>query len=180
LTASEQGAYLEKSEHPSQDRTRKARRWWPILAPLILVVVGASLLVPAGRHQWALSLFRQPTHYTALYFDQAADLPATSVANRPFKVSFSVSNNEGHVVVYHYVLSATSSGIFHVLQESARTVSAGATWTVITVVRPTCRTTPCRIEVSLPGYPETIAFLVKITTPRARHARVTSHDSHGQ
>jgi hypothetical protein len=49
------------------------------------------------------------------------------------------------------------------LAESARTVAAGATWTVSTMVRPRCDVSPCRVTVALPGHPETIGFAVAIT-----------------
>lgn len=147
------------------------------MIPLILLAVGASLLTPAGRHQWALSLIRQPTRYTVLYFDDAANLPPTVVANRPLKVSFTVTNDEGHIMSYRYVLSATSSGISHVLHESTKTLAAGAEWTVVTVIRPACRASPCRIKVSLPGHPEAIDFLIKVLTPRVRFVQVAGRAS---
>jgi hypothetical protein len=34
---------------------------------------------------------------------------------------------------------------------------------VSTTVRPTCMTSPCKVRVSLPGYPETIDFLLDLT-----------------
>jgi hypothetical protein len=134
---------------------------------LALLAIGASLLSPSGRHQWALSLFRQPTPYTVLSFNQAAALPTTTAVNDPIRFSFTVGNHEGHAADYRYVLSASSgsasSGRTRILGSSARMVAAGATWTVSTAVRPTCAISPCRIEISLPGYPETIDFLVTLS-----------------
>jgi len=138
------------------------RRWWPALTALAIMAVGVSLVLPAGRHQWALSLFRQPTRYTALSFNQAQDLPATTIMGKAIRISFSVGNQEGHAVGYRYVLSASGGGSSLVLGESARTVAAGATWKVSAVVRPTCDGSPCRIEVTLPGHPEEIDFLVML------------------
>jgi hypothetical protein len=146
-----------------------ARRWWPTVTALVLLAVGASLLSPYGRHQWALSLFRQPTPYTVLAFSRPAALPATAVVNEPVGISFTVANHEGHAVHYRYVLSAGSSSGTHVLGSSARTVPDGATWTVSRAVRPTCGTSPCRLEVSLPGHPETIDFLVTLTAAGRPH-----------
>jgi hypothetical protein len=161
---------------------------------LTLLAVGGSLLSPSGRHQWALSLFRQPTPYTVLAFSRPAALPATAVVNEPVGISFTVANHEGHAARYRYVLSVGSvfsagshgagshaagshgagshgagSGRTRVLGSSARTVPDGATWTVSTAVRPTCGISPCRLEVSLPGYPETIDFLVTLRTAGRSH-----------
>jgi hypothetical protein len=147
-----------------------ARRWWPTLTGLAVLTMGVSLLLPAGRHQWALSLFRQPAPYTILSFDRAWALPPTAVINKPITVSFTVTNHEGRVVNYRYVLSASGDGSSRILGESARTIAAGTTWKVSTVVRPTCDTGPCRIKVSLPGHPETIDFLVTLKTRQKKHA----------
>jgi hypothetical protein len=156
-----------------QERRRQehgARRWLLALTALS-VAVTASLLFPAGRHQWALSLFRQPARYTVLSFNQAAALPATAVKNEPIRVSFTVGNHEGRMADYRYVLSASGGGgSSQILGTSTRTIAAGATWTVSTVVRPTCDTSPCRIEVSLPGRPETIDFRVTLKAPGGKHA----------
>jgi hypothetical protein len=149
-----------------------ARRWWPILAPLALLVVLASLLLPAGRHQWALSLFRQPTGYTALSFNHPTALPALAGKNTLISVSFTVNNQEGRAVTYKYVLTETAAGVSSIVGESARTVAAGASWSVSTSVRMICRASPCHVEVSLPGHPETIDFLTTATVdhPRKSHA----------
>jgi len=127
--------------------------------PLALLAAGASLLSPSGRHQWALSLFRQPARYTVLAFDRPSALPTPASVNAAITVSFMVGNHEGHEVTYRYVL--TSGGRrSRILAESTRAVAAGATWTVSAMVRPRCDVSPCRIKVALPGHPETIDFLV--------------------
>jgi hypothetical protein len=155
---------------PSRGREPGARRWWPILAPLAVLAIGASLLSPTGRHQWALSLVRQPARYTVLSFNHAANLPATAVIGRPIRVSFTVGNHEGHREDYRYVLRSAGGGRSRILGGSARSVTAGMTWTVSTVVRPVCGTARCRIEVSLPGHRETIDFLVALKAPGRQHA----------
>jgi hypothetical protein len=138
------------------------RPWWPFLVPLAVLMAGISLLSPAGRHQWALSLFRQPARYTVLFFDHPAALPATAEAGRPVRVSFTVGNREGRAVGYRYVMRVAGGSRSRIVGEASRTVAAGASWMVSTVVRPVCRTSPCRIQVSLPGHPETIDFLVAV------------------
>jgi hypothetical protein len=154
-----------------RDHEPGARRWWPILAPLAALAAGVSLLSPAGRHDWALALFRQPTRYSVLSFNHAAALPATAAIGEPIAVSFTVGNEEGHAADYRYVISAAGGRSSRILGQSARTVAAGATWTVTTAIRPACGTARCRIEVSLPGYPETIDFLVALRAPGSgRHA----------
>jgi uncharacterized membrane protein len=141
------------------------RRWWPVLLPLVLVVIAASVYLPSGRHQWALSLSRQPTHYTVLAFSNAANLPAQTAISQPVTVSFAIGNREGRAEKYRYVLTQSPSKTASVLGQSTKSVAAGATWNVTTTIRPSCQSSPCRIQVSLPGHPEKIDFLVSLRTP---------------
>jgi hypothetical protein len=114
---------------------------------------------------------RQPTPYTALSFNQAAALPVRATSNKPIAVSFTVGNHEGRVVDYQYVISAGGiGGSSHIVGKSTRSIAAGAVWTVSTMVRPTCGTSPCRIEISLPGHPEKIDFLIALKAPEGKHA----------
>jgi hypothetical protein len=144
----------------SPDQEPGTWRWWVIVTLLAALAAAASLLFPAARHQWALSLFRRPTDYTVLSFNQPQALPATAFINQPIRISFTIGNHEGHVVAYHYIISASNGGIHHVLGQAKRTIGVGARWTVTRVVRPSCNRSPCRIEVALPGHPEEIDFLV--------------------
>ena len=115
---------------PRADQELQGRRWWPILIPFALLAIGASLLWPAGRHQWALSLFRQPTRYTVLSFSHASALPSMAHINEPVTVSFMVGNHEGHAADYRYVLRTSGDGRSRILGEAERTVAGGATWMV--------------------------------------------------
>jgi hypothetical protein len=135
------------------------RRWWVFLAPLVVVALAASFVIPSVRHQWALSVFRQPTRYTALSFSHSWALPAVISAYQPIKLSFTINNQEGQTEHYHYIITQTSAGVSSTLAKSAKAIVASRSATVSTVIRPSCLVSPCRIKVSLPGYPETIDFL---------------------
>jgi len=154
----------DRSTEHAQDR-----RWWPVVAPLAFMAIAASLILPAGRHQWALSLFRQPTYYTSLSFDSAWSLPASATRGAPLSFSFSVGNHEGRAVTYRYLISEGPAGKGQTVGQSTKIVAAGATWTVSTTVPATCTGSPCRVQVSLPGHPEMIDFLVTLTAKRAGH-----------
>lgn len=145
------------SEDLPDDAPRR-RRWWPVIAPLALVLLAVSLLSPTGRHEWALSLFRQPTRFTALFFNDPAALPSGAVAGQLLPVSFSIANSEGRTLGYRYVIAESWSGGSTVLKTAATTISAGRTAAVSTLIRPSCAQSPCRIEISLPGHPEKIDF----------------------
>ena len=141
----------------------RARWCWRVLAGAAGLASAISLLVPAGRHQWALSLLRQPTQYTVLYFDRAAVLQDRVTPGQPVQFAFTVGNREGRALRYRYVISTyplgSGGGRPLLLAESAKLVPAGSNWSVSVTVRPHCGSSPCRIQVSLPGHPETIDFL---------------------
>lgn len=138
------------------------RRWWPLAVPLVAVGLVVSVVIPSARHQWALSIFRQPTRYTALSFNSASELPSAVVPYEPVKVSFVINNHEGRTEHYRYLITQAAAGVSSTLGTSAQTVAAGRAWTVSTVIRPSCLVSPCLIRVSLPGHPETIDFLASV------------------
>jgi uncharacterized membrane protein len=140
------------------------RRWWPVLLPLVLLAIVASVYLPSGRHQWALSLIRQPTPFTVLAFNKATSLPTQTAINQPVTVSFAIGNREGRTETYRYLLTQSPSQKASVLRQATKSVGAGATWNVTTTVRPSCQSSPCRIQVSLPGHPEKVNFLVSLRT----------------
>jgi hypothetical protein len=137
-------------------------RWWLVIAPLAVLVLAATLILPAGRHEWALSIFKQPTPYTALSFDKSWAMPTTVVRGNPLPISFVIDNKEGRTVQYRYVVSESSPGVSGTLAHSTKKVEAGRSSTVHMVIRPTCLVSPCRIQVSLPGNSESIDFLTAV------------------
>src|SRR5277367_1569914 len=99
----------EDSDSEGRSRTARLSGWrqWPrrpVIAIVAVMAVGASLLIPASRHQWALSIIRQPTRYTALAFRYAWLLPSTTSMDQRVPVFFTVSNQEGQATKYRYVL----------------------------------------------------------------------------
>lgn len=147
---------------PAEVEEPRGRRWWPVILPVVVVALAATLILPATRHEWTLSIFRQPTPYTALSFSKAWALPDTVVTGRPLAISFVIDNQEGRTLQYRYVVTETSSDTSAVLAHSTKKVAAGQSSTVRVAIRPTCFLSPCRIQVSLPGHPETIDFLATV------------------
>jgi hypothetical protein len=149
---------------------RRQRRWWPIFVGCAAVAIGVSLATPAGRHQWALSTIRQPAHYTVLYFDDAANLPGSFVWHAATSFSFTIINDEGRPSRYEYVIRSSDGVYSAVVGRSHVSIAPGASFTVSTVIYPTCRLTPCRIRVTLPGHPEVIDFIVNVHYRKAKAA----------
>jgi len=142
--------------------------------------VAVSLLLPAGRHQWALSIFRQPAHYTVLAFKDASGLPTTGISGSAIPVSFTVGNQEGRTLTYRYVVREADPLDFSAtMATAARRLGPGRTWTVSVDVKLRCSLVPpCRIQVSVPGHPERIDFLVILKHAARKHkARKSSRSA---
>src|SRR5580692_1769844 len=139
-----------------------ARRAWSAVGVALLLGVAVSLLLPAGRHQWAMSPIRQPSQYTALSFTRPAGLPHRIGRLQRVTLTFAVANHEGRAMTYRYVVSSASGGRTRHLAGAQVMVASGATWSVTIKVRPRCAASPCRVTVSLPGHPEVIDFLATV------------------
>jgi len=136
----------------------------------VAIFLAVSVLTPAGRHQWAVSIFRQPAHYTTLSFRNAAGLPHDVNAGARVRLSFTLANHEGRRMDYPYVVSSTANPpngqIPNVLRRAELTVPAGGQRTETLTVKPRCSTSACRVRVSLPGHPETIDALLNVHHPK--------------
>ena len=152
-------------------------RWWPVAAVLLPVGLAVSLILPAGRHQWALSLIRQPAHYTALSFNSASALPSKLRAGQLVSFSFRIVNREGRRTKYDYVISESSARSSRVVAQSARTLADGMASTVSAKFHVRCRSSPCRIGISLVGQPEKIYFLVYLSSPNGHKVPVRKSHS---
>ena len=171
--ASEYAAAGPAPGRPGRPRRRgggrgQARRW--ALALVAGLALAGSVISPAARHQWALALIRQPDTYTALSFGRAWALPAAASRGQPLPVSFTIVNHEGRALRYRYVLAAIGARRSLVLATAARTIPAGRAWSVSARIRPDCAGSPCRVQVSLPGHPESIDFVVTLRKRRDRCA----------
>lgn len=159
------GGYLNRIKSPSvreAGRPTTARRWWPALTTLLVVGVGVSLLVPGGRHQWALSIVRQPARFTALSFDHPNVLPTQVRENQPISVAFTIGNEEGRPLDYRYVINVSPAASAAQATTATAVVRAGGSRSISAVVRLRCANSPCRVQVSLPGHPESIDFLATL------------------
>ena len=149
-------------------KSRDHRRWWPVLTAIFVVVIGLSLLIPWSRHQWVLSLVRQPTRYTALSFVHPTSLPYEAELNQTIRFSFSIANYEGHSVDYRYSVATSPTHEPQAPDVSHVRLSNDQRASIPISVPLACDASPCRIRVSLAGYTQSIDFLVAY--PRAADA----------
>ena len=128
-----------------------------LLALVPLVLIGASVATPQGRHQWMLSLTRQPDRTTTLAFSDPATLPSAVTAQGTLPLRFTIANAEGREVRYRYTVRRVQGATVEVLSTGSRQVADRATAAVATVVRPSCAAA-CRIEIVLEGRVQHLAL----------------------
>jgi Protein of unknown function (DUF1616) len=141
------------------------RRRWPLLLAALVVLIGLTLVSPAGRHQWGVSFVRQPTPYTALWFQDAASLPHTVTSGARIHLTVTVANHEGRRTDYPLVVSSANVGATRamtVLHHASVTIPSGGQRSVSVAVRPACTHSACELQVSLPGHPEKIDVVLNI------------------
>lgn len=127
---------------------------------LAIAIAAASFLSPWARHEWSMSLQRQPTPYTQLGFTNAASLPATGVPGKGIPVSFTITNDEGKQVSYRYVVASGSGTTLTTISSGTTDIAAGQSSGVSIVVVPKCAAASCQVQVSLPEQNESIDFLL--------------------
>lgn len=98
-----------RSSHP-----RKARR---IRRPFIVMLSSAGLLAALFvaspqqfAHQIEISVIRQPTPYTQLFFNDPRAIPSRLRLDLPNKFTFTIVNDEGQSLLYHFAVIMNTVG----------------------------------------------------------------------
>jgi hypothetical protein len=169
----------EANDHRRFGFARRPRLWWPIGCAAAALVIAVSLLFPAGRHQWALSIIRQPARYTALSFRYGWLIPKFGIKGASMDLFFTITNQEGRTLKYRYIIRQTDGLTTQTLSGADQIVRAGASWMVDTKVRPSCGISPCHVEVMLPGHSEAIDFLITLKNPPTKHKPKSSSHAAG-
>jgi hypothetical protein len=168
VRAEEQGRRPSSPGYGQPDEDAQASqyvppRWdiWLLGTGLLAIAIAvASFLSPWVRHEWSLSVQRQPTAYTQLGFTNAANLPATGVRGKGVPVSFTITNDEGRQVSYRYVVASGSGTTLTSISSGTTVIAAGHSFGVGLVVVPKCAAASCRVQVSLPAQNESIDFML--------------------
>jgi hypothetical protein len=74
----------------------------------------AALFVASPRqfaHQIEISVIRQPTPYTQLFFSDPGAIPSRLRLDRPDRFTFTIVNDEGQSSLYHFVVMMNTTGL---------------------------------------------------------------------
>jgi hypothetical protein len=138
--------------------SRRHWRWWLIG----LVVLAAGALGIAYRHtvghQIAISVSRQSTAFTQLYFTQPDALPKRLVAPGPDSFSFTIANSEGHSTNYAYTVTLGGPLSFSVVSKGTLRVADGGSIAKTIDLFPASSMTDYEVTVTLGAGDEVIHF----------------------
>jgi hypothetical protein len=127
----------------------------------VLVLGGLTALAwgsAAVRRQISLSVTRQPTPFTELYFTDHTNLPAFLSTSYTNEFAFTIGNHEGEALSYPYVVTAKSSQATTTLATGTVKVDSGRSVRVPVSFLAPEPATQYVITVQLSGHPELIHF----------------------
>jgi hypothetical protein len=128
------------------------------LAVVIVILGVATASSKQFRHQVAISIVRQPTPYTQLYFTSPAALPEKLKADHKNTFEFTIENDEARTYRYTYVVTLEDSRSHLVVSKTAVTMSNGDRVTRLVTVAPKDRKSEYLITITLEGMNQSIHF----------------------
>lgn len=148
---------------PVNNRTRREKTRLPLfigvgLAVILILIAAAALVSKQVRHQLALSIVRQPTPYTQLYFSHIAMLSGKLSVDQKNTFDFTIVNDENRVYSYTYTVSADDSKTHLVASREVVTIDSGSSVTRAVTIVPKDRKAKYLITVTLEGMNQSIHF----------------------
>lgn len=141
----------------------RRRLTWKVALAVALTVIGIvgifGICFPNQfKRQFDISVTRQPTPYTQLFFASSTTLPKELQVNRANSVKFTVVNNEGHAATYHYTVTMTVKQDQKIAGQGSFTLGDNQSTTQTAVVKPTSRKSQYLIKIALDGTNNFIQF----------------------
>lgn len=153
--------YDEVDSRPSR---KKARVPLFVAAGLLVVLVVVGVAAASSkqfRRQAELSIVRQPTPYTQLYFAQPAVLPRVLKVDKRNIFDFTVVNNENRADSYTYTVRVGDSRSQLVVGTGTVAIANGKSATCAVTVVPKDRKSRYLISVVLQGMNQSIHFYAR-------------------
>ena len=153
----------QRSRPPAPPPPAPKKPVWQFVVAAVLVLIGIvgllAIIFPAQfKHQLDISVFRQPTPYTQLFFGDPTTLPKKLEVGHANKFSFTVINDQGHAATYRYVVTITGAKLQKVASQGSFTLGDSQSITRAVAVVPTARKTQYLVTVTLSGTADFIQF----------------------
>lgn len=146
---------------PYQPKKRKGR----LVTVIILILIFAGLLVGLITafprqfiHQVEISVVRQPTPYTQLFFSNPAMLPSVLHIDRRNTFIFTIVNDQGRSQLYRYTVTMSTTGSSTVASKGSLAISNGRSVTRAVAVVPRSRRSRFLISVVINATGQSIHF----------------------
>lgn len=140
------------------DRRRRAGITVGLAVLLLLLVAIAAAFPRQLKHQWELSVVRQPTPYTQLYFTAPASIPSVLAAGQQNTFDFTIENDEGRAYRYTYVVTLQDSRARQQVSKETVMVNSGERVTRAVTVDPTDKESRYLVSVTIPTLNQSIQF----------------------
>jgi hypothetical protein len=146
----------DSQESLSLPRTTTRGSGWtfPITLGLAVIIIVGGLAVAFPKqikHQIQISLFRQITPYTQLFFTNPAALSSRLRVDDENEISFTVVNDEGYPRNYQYTVTMDAAGRQELASQGVFTVTNGGTLARTVLFEPKLHKTKYIITVKLNG-----------------------------
>jgi hypothetical protein len=134
-----------------------------VAVALVLSFIGllVGLFVAFPRqfvHQVEISIVRQPTPYTQLFFNNPTALPSQLRVNRANEFAFTIVNDQGRSWLYRYTVTASTTGSSTVAGRGSLTIRNGRSLTFTVAVVPKLRKSRYLVTVALDTPDQSIDF----------------------
>lgn len=130
-----------------------------ITLSFLVLIGGLAVAFPKQFvHQIGISIIRQTTPYTQLYFTDPAILPAQLRAGRDSKFAFTIQNSQGKDERYRYTVTMTGAGSSVVVLTGSVAIPNDRSVTYTVSVDPKSHRSRYLINVVLDGTGQSIHF----------------------
>jgi hypothetical protein len=152
--------YVNNSTPVPQPRKKSKRRIGiAVTLAVIGLVAGIGGAFPKQfMYQVDISLIRQPTPYTQLFFNNPTVLPSQLHIDRPSKFTFTIVNDQGRSQRYRYTVLVSTVKSFIVTSKGSLTIRNGGTATRTVALVPKSRRSRYLITVALDPTGQSIHF----------------------
>jgi hypothetical protein len=153
---------VDRSRQTDNGPSRKNSPWRLAIGlclAVALVILGFAIVYPSQfKHQIEISIVRQPTPYTQLYFTRPATLSGKLNFNQKNSFNFTIENDEGRAYRYTYIVTVDDTKSHLTISQESVTVGNGGRATRIVTLVPKDRKSKYLITVTLVGMNQSIHF----------------------
>jgi hypothetical protein len=156
------GQVSRPASHRVGPPSSRAKIRWRVGIGIGLMVIAIFCALAAFstqfRHQVEISVVRQGTPYTQLYFASPTKLPTELKTDKNNTVGFTIENDEGHAYRYTYIVTLDDFRSGAVTSKDTVAIGDGDRATSQIVVTPKDRKSKYLITISLEGMNQSIHF----------------------